>query len=130
LRGEEPPFAQKSTELLAAMRDFELTYAAYAEFQRGMERYWCLRWLLQQGMTSATARVLREGLVVLEHLPLFIRLPSLPTSPVPDRGARVSIEIERIDLLEAEIRARYVELLASDSVDDALDDSEEDSTGA
>ena len=130
LRGEPPPFAQKSTELIAAMRDFELTYAAYAEFQRGMERYWCLRWLLQEGVTTTTARVLREALAVLEHMPLVLRLPSLPTNPAPDRGARVSIEIERIDFLEADIRARYVELLASDSADEALVEVEEDSPGA
>jgi exoribonuclease-2 len=49
LKGETPAFAQKSAELFGAMRDFELTYAAYADFQRQMERYWCLRWLQQQG---------------------------------------------------------------------------------
>jgi len=130
LQGEPPPFAQKSTELMAAMRDFELTYAAYAEFQRGMERYWCLRWLQQEGVPTTTARVLREALAVLEHMPLILRLPSLPTNPAPDRGVRVSIDIEKIDLLEADIRARYVELLASDSADEALDEVEEDSPGA
>jgi hypothetical protein len=54
----------------------------------------------------------------------------LPTNPTPDRGARVSIEIEKIDLLEGDIRARYVELLASDNADEALDVVEEDSPGA
>ena len=39
LRGETPSFAQKSAELFAAMRDFEITYDAYADFQRLMERY-------------------------------------------------------------------------------------------
>jgi exoribonuclease-2 len=51
------------------MRDFELTYAAYAEFQRGMERYWCLRWLRQAGHPAMNARVLRESLVRLEDIP-------------------------------------------------------------
>ncbi|MDP1735104.1 MAG: RNB domain-containing ribonuclease, partial [Sulfuritalea sp.] len=107
LREEVPPFPPKSADLLAAMRDFELTYAAYAEFQRGMERYWCLRWLLQQGMQTALAHVLREALARLDAIPLVARAPSLPELP---RGARVQLAIEGIDLLEAELRLRYLGL--------------------
>ncbi|HNS93732.1 MAG TPA: RNB domain-containing ribonuclease, partial [Thauera sp.] len=63
LQGTDPAFAPKSAELMAAMRDFELTYAEYAEFQRGMERYWCLRWLRQHGRGEVEATVLRENVV-------------------------------------------------------------------
>lgn len=119
LQGEPPPFPPKSADLLAAMRDFELSYAAYAEFQRGMERYWCLRWLLQQGATTVLAQVLREALARLDTIPLVARVPSLPELP---RGAHVRLGIEGIDLLEAELRLRYVELapeLAPNSGPDA-----------
>ena len=131
LQGEPPPFgekgAPKSAELLAAMRDFELTYAAYAEFQRGMERYWCLRWLLQQGEQAVLAQVLRESLVRLDAIPLVARVPSLPELP---RGTHVLLGIEGIDLLEAELRLRYLEqapeLAANSSPDAAFADDEGD----
>jgi exoribonuclease-2 len=118
LRGEAPYFPPKSAELLAAMRDFELTYAAYAEFQRGMERYWCLRWLLQESVTLVGAQVMRESLVRCEHLPLVLRLPSLPES-IP--GTRIRLEVESVDLLEAEPKVRFVELLATAGPDAALE---------
>ncbi len=125
LREEAPPFPPKSADLLAAMRDFELTYAAYAEFQRGMERYWCLRWLLQQGTQTALAQVLREALVRFDAIPLVARVPSLPELP---RGARVRLGVEGIDLLEAELRLRYLELApelaANTGSDAALADDE------
>jgi exoribonuclease-2 len=109
LQAREPPFglAAKSAELLAAMRDFELTYGAYADFQRGMERYWCLRWLLQEGRQVTPGLVLRESLVRIDALPLVVRVPSMPELA---RGTRVHIRIEGIDLLEAELRGRYLEL--------------------
>jgi exoribonuclease-2 len=134
LREEKPPYGQKgapkSADLLAALRDFELTYAAYAEFQRGMERYWCLRWLLQQGQQVALAHVLRESLARLDAIPLVLRVPSLPELP---RGARVQLSIDGIDLLEAELRPRYLELapeLAANTGPDAAFDGEEDENPA
>jgi exoribonuclease-2 len=127
LQNEPPPFPPKSADLLAAMRDFELTYAAYAEFQRGMERYWCLRWLQQQGATTVLAQVQREALARLDSIPLVARVPSLPELP---RGAHVRLAIEGIDLLEAELRLRYVEqapeLAANSSPDAAFADDEGD----
>jgi exoribonuclease-2 len=138
LHNEAPPFPPKSADLLAAMRDFELTYAAYAEFQRGMERYWCLRWLLQQGQQVVLAHVLRESLARLDAIPLVLRVPSLPELP---RGARVQLSIEGIDLLEAELRPRYLELapplptelmpeLAANTGPDTEFDGEEDENPA
>ena len=127
LQNQPPAFPPKSAELLAAMRDFELTYAAYAEFQRGMERYWCLRWLLQQGAQTVLAQVLRESLARLDEIPLVARVPSLPELP---RGAHVRLSVEGIDLLEAELRLRYLEpapeLASNSSPDAAIADDEDD----
>src|SRR5690606_4946856 len=65
VRGEAPVYAPNSEELFAAVRDFEVTYEIYADFQRQMERYWCLRWILQEAVETLTARVIRDSLVRL-----------------------------------------------------------------
>ena len=109
LQDTPPAFAPKSAELMAAMRDFELTYAEYAEFQRGMERYWCLRWLRQHGRGEVEATVLRESVVRLTEIPLVFRVPSMPLQ-MP--GSRVKLVVERTDLLDVEVEARFVQTLA------------------
>jgi len=119
LQGDNPPFAIKSAELFAAMRDFELTYAAYAEYQRGMERYWCLRWLQQEGLKEIAATVRREQLVKVDHLPLMVRVPSLPEL---EPGQRVLLSIGDIDLLGREAELRYQATLGDDSPAEALEE--------
>ncbi|MDE2440228.1 MAG: RNB domain-containing ribonuclease [Betaproteobacteria bacterium] len=122
LKGETPAFAQKSAELFAAMRDFELTYSAYADFQRQMERYWCLRWLQQHGITEIDATVRREQLVKLDHLPVMLRVPSLAADLAP--GQRVHLAVEEIDLLAPELTCRFLNLLGDTNVTEAQEGEE------
>ncbi|MBL8532456.1 MAG: RNB domain-containing ribonuclease [Betaproteobacteria bacterium] len=102
---EPVPYDEDSDAMVIAMRDFEAAYEAYADFQRVMERYWCLRWLLQEGVTRTGAVVLRESLVRLERIPLFARTPSLPPEAAP--GQRVEVDIADIDLLGLELDCRF-----------------------
>lgn len=99
-----PPYSRDSDAILIAMRDFELAYATYAEFQRGMERYWCLRWLLQENIHIADAVVIKENLVKFDRLPLTIRVPSLPDLAP---GTAVTLEISQIDLIERSLNATF-----------------------
>ena len=96
-RGEAPVYGAKDTSLLAAMRDFEAAYEIYGEYQRTMERYWSLRWLVQEQMTTVTGVVLRENLVRLDAVPIAQRVPSL-ADVAP--GARVELTVGAIDLLD------------------------------
>ncbi|KAF7600057.1 MAG: ribonuclease II [Candidatus Dactylopiibacterium carminicum] len=106
LRGEEAIFPAGGAELGAAMNDFDVTYNAYNEFQRHMERYWCLRWLRQDGLHETSARVLRENILRCEAVPLVFKLHSLPASVAS--GERVQLAIERIDLIDLELRGKYL----------------------
>ena len=78
LRDEEPAYPKNDPALYATMRDFDTMYGIYNEFQRSMERYWCLRWLQQE-----QANV--EALSLLPQIPSPRPLASL-SPPASGRG--------------------------------------------
>ncbi len=103
-RGEAPPYREGDEVLLAVMREFESAYDAYAEFQRSMERYWCLRWLLQENVGSVQATVMRENLCRFDDLPLVARVASLPALR---SGTRVVLDVGDVDLLELTFHCEF-----------------------
>jgi len=113
LSGRRAPFTRNSDGLLTALRAFEITAARFDEHQQAMEDYWSLRWLLQEGVTSTPAMVLRESLVRFEGLPLVARVPSLPAL---DPGTRVTLEIKAVDLIERNVSCVFREVLGSESI--------------
>ncbi len=113
LRGEDAPYPKNDTGLYAILRDFDTMYTIYNEFQRNMERYWCLRSLQQEKIELIEATVLKENLVKMSEIPLVFRVPSLPEQ-LPAK-TRVQIAIVSIDLLDLSLQTRYVATL--DTVD-------------
>ena len=110
-----PPYGPRSDFLFAAVRDFELTYDAYADFQRRMERYWCLRWLLQENVAEITANVIRDDLARLNGLPLVVKASSLPSGLAADTVVRFGLS--GIDLLGLELHAEYAGTVETASVE-------------
>src|SRR5579871_241076 len=105
LNGTAPPYQRNSASLLGAIRDFEQSYMAYGEFQDRMERYWCLRWLLQENVRQTHATVVRDNSVKFRDLPLYVRVPSLPPDVTP--GTQVIVEVAAVDLIDSTIDAIY-----------------------
>jgi len=115
--GQKPPYVQGDADLFAAASDFDATYATYAEFQRQMEYFWCLRWLQQENVTDTTAFVLRENLVRFERIPIVTRVADLAAAP----GAHVRIAIGAIDLFELSLECRFAGSAGDDVVADPGD---------
>lgn len=105
------PFKPKDADLLAAVADFEGTYAAYADHQSTMERYWCLRWLKQEKRERMMASVLKEGAVRFTEIPLVTRVPELAQA---QRGTQVLLEIGETDEITLEVSCRVLEVFAGE----------------
>ncbi|MEW6562641.1 MAG: RNB domain-containing ribonuclease [Pseudomonadota bacterium] len=111
LQGEAAAYPKNDTALYAILRDFDTAYTVYNDFQRHMERYWCLRWLQQEQVEQAEALVLRENLVKLTRIPLVGRIHNMPELPP---NTRVMLEIGDIDLLDITFEARLLHTIGEE----------------
>jgi exoribonuclease-2 len=88
------PFKPKDAELFSIISAFDAAYSAYNGYQAGMERFWTLKYLEQQGITELVATTFKEGpggswLVRADELPLVF--PVLGAQGLT-RGARLRVK--------------------------------------
>ncbi len=125
------PFKPKDAALFAIISGFDEAYSAYNGFQSGIERYWTLKYLQQNGITELTATAFKDNLVRADDLPLV--LPAVGAMGLP-RGARVRVRLGEIDEITLDITGAVIERLdlvaeASLAGADEEDDGEEVAAG-
>jgi len=122
------PFKPKDAELFSIISNFDATYSAYNGYQAGMERFWTLKYLEQNGITELEATVFKEGpggsfLVRADTLPLVF--PVLGAQNLP-RGARLLVKLGEVDEITLDLHGTVLERLDDplDTSDDGLVDDE------
>jgi exoribonuclease-2 len=110
------PFKPKDANLLAVIGAFDAAYSAYNDFQRGMERYWTLKYIEQNGITELDVSLIKDALARADTLPLV--LPIMGADGWP-RGAQARVRLGRSDLMALDVSATVVARLDNpDSTDD------------
>ncbi|MBU3583829.1 RNB domain-containing ribonuclease [Polynucleobacter sp. 15G-AUS-farblos] len=102
------PFPPRDAVLMGIAADFESCYQVYGEYQDRLEKYWCLRWIAQEGGSRTVyVRHLKEGMSRVELVPLHIPIPELATHP---RMTRAQVVIADVDLLQLGAGVRVLEI--------------------
>ena len=124
------PFKPKDADLFSIISSFDAAYSAYNGYQAGMERFWTLKYVEQNGITELNATVFKEGpggsfLVRADELPLVF--PVLGAQDLP-RGARLRVKLGAVDEITLDLHGTVLERLddpADTSDDGPVDDTED-----
>ncbi|AMM24094.1 ribonuclease catalytic domain-containing protein [Variovorax sp. PAMC 28711] len=102
------PFKPKDADLFSILSGFDAAYATYNAYQGGMERFWTLKYLQQQGITELTATVVKDiqngALVRADSLPLVF-----PVAGQQERGAHVRVKLGEIDEIALDVHGTVIE---------------------
>jgi exoribonuclease-2 len=119
-------FKPKDATLFSVISGFDGAYTAYNAFQNGIERFWTLRWLEQNGVTELEATVMKDGLVRADTVPLVLRATGTENLM---RGTRVRVRITGSDLLTLDLWGALVARLdeaAAGAVGAVTEEGDED----
>ncbi len=131
------PFKPKDAELFSIISGFDAAYSAYNSFQAGMERFWTLKYVQQQGLAELEATIVNHynGVVMVRADRLPLVLPVLGAQDLP-RGARVRVRLGEIDEITLDVHGTVTERLdtpadaaAPDAADEVGDDDDEPVAG-
>ena len=102
------PFQPKEADLLARMSQFDEKYRAYADQQKRMERYWCLRWVAQrmnEGLFETQAIMVRENVLRLVEIPLYLNTILPADLPLQ---SRLRVQLQDIDWVKLDVGVRVL----------------------
>lgn len=116
--GEAPAYMGNDVDLFTIVSQFDNLYSLYGDFQTRMERYWSLRWILQEGLKEIEAIVVKGDLVRIDRLPFMQRVPGLPEDL--ERGRKVRLQIMGCDLVDLVMDSRLIRVL--DETEDVVED--------
>ena len=122
------PFKPKDAELFSIISAFDAAYSGYNGVQSGMERFWTLKHLQQQGITELDAALVKEAgggawLVRAEALPLVLTVMGAQGLP---RGARVRVKLGEVDLMALDVSGTVTARLDSEAPAETGSDEAED----
>ena len=110
---------------------FDAAYSGYNAVQSGMERFWTLKHLQQQGISELDAALVKEAaggawVVRAETLPLVFTVMGAQGLA---RGAKVRVKLGEIDLMALDVSGTVTARLDSEAPATAeAEESEEDET--
>ena len=123
--GEAPAYQGNDVDLFTIVSQFDNIYSLYGDFQTRMERYWSLRWILQEELKDIEAIVVKGDLVRIDRLPFMQRVPGLPEDL--EKGRKVRLQIMGCDLVDLVMDSRLLRVLDET---DVLPDEEDDEAEA
>jgi len=119
------PFKPKDADLFSILSGFDAAYSAYNAHQGGMERFWTLKYLEQQGITELDATLVKDvpngALVRADTLPLVFQVTGTQGLL---RGAHVRVKLGEVDEIALDVHGTVIGRLDDTAAEVA---SEEDS---
>ncbi|MGO4393335.1 ribonuclease catalytic domain-containing protein [Variovorax sp. M-6] len=122
------PFKPKDADLFSILSGFDAAYSTYNAHQGGMERFWTLKYLQQQGITELEATLIKDvpngALARADTLPLVFMVTGTQGL---QRGARVRVRLGEVDEIALDVHGTVIERLDAAPADtQAEDESGED----
>lgn len=119
------PFKPKDAELFSIISGFDAAYGAYNACQAGMERFWTLKHLQQEGIAELTATIFKDGpggfLARADDIPLV--LPVVGGQGLA-RGSRVRVKLGEIDEITLDVAGTVIERLDAQEAAAAAEEDE------
>jgi exoribonuclease-2 len=125
------PFKPKDADLFSILSGFDAAYSTYNGHQGGMERFWTLKYLQQQGITELEATLIKDvpngALARADTLPLVFMVTGTQGL---QRGARVRVRLGEIDEIALDVHGTVIERLDAETAsapteDEGSEDEEE-----